>query len=231
MTLQTENYDKWHAEHFYENDCNTLWYQFILKNLSFELDVNQKYILEIGCGRGGFANYLAGTSSDKTHIIASDFSNFALDQAKQKFSSARIEWRKEDIQNLSFQNDWFDTIISCETIEHVLDPQKAIRELYRVLKPGGRLFLTCPNYFNLFGLWCIYRWIIGKPFTEGGQPYVNYILMPFIFLGLRKTGFRVQQYYSSDILLPLRRPKHYFFDKTPGWLTFFGFRSFYILKK
>lgn len=229
--LPTLNYNEWHSDHVKEDDTTTIWYQFVLKSLDFETDINEKDILEIGCGRGGFASYLAGKSSAETKITASDFSDFAIDQARQRFSDVKIEWRKEDIQKLSFKNNLFDTIISCETIEHVPEPQQAILELYRVLKPGGRLFLTCPNYFNLFGIWCLYRWIIGKPYTEGGQPYVNYILMPFIYRGLRKAGFRVHQYYSADIVLPLSRPKHFFFDKTPKWLTFFGFRSFYVLKK
>ena len=104
---------------------------------------------------------------------------------KVKVENSKITWQTEDIQRLSFDNESFDTIISCETIEHVPIP-KALSEIYRVLKPGGRFFLTCPNYFNLFGLWCVYRKIIGKPYTEGGQPYVNYILAPLIYGKLKR---------------------------------------------
>jgi SAM-dependent methyltransferase len=215
-----KDYDKWHKDHLDESEIDTIWYRFVQNSIHLETDINKKRILEIGCGRGGFAYYLARISSDETTIVGSDYSTFVLDHAKQKFLSNKIEWRNEDIQKLTFQN-----------IEHVPYPKKAINELYRVLKPGGRLFLTCPNYFNFFGIWCFYRFMIGKPFTEGGQPYVNYILMPFVYFELVKAGFRIEKCYSADLILPLRRPKHFSFDRTPKWLTFFGFRSFYILRK
>ncbi len=41
----------------------------------------------------------------------------------------------------------FDTIVSTEVLEHVPDPQKALREMYRVLKPGGYLILSTPMYW------------------------------------------------------------------------------------
>lgn len=47
-----------------------------------------------------------------------------------------------DIHNLPFKNEEFTMVLCTEVIEHVIDPQKAIHELMRVLKPGGKLVLT-----------------------------------------------------------------------------------------
>jgi ubiquinone/menaquinone biosynthesis C-methylase UbiE len=229
--MESENrYDQWHTLHQVEDDISPAWYQFVL-NALHPSDLTQKKILEIGCGRGGFSNHLANLPGAPQQIVASDFSASALAIASEKYSHSKIFWKKEDIMNLSFESNSFDTVISCETIEHVPHPSKALRELFRVLKPGGRLFLTCPSYFNLFGIWCLYRSVIGKPFTEGGQPYVNYILMPQVYLWIMRAGFRVEKFHSTEIIIPARIPKHFYFTGVPRMLKIFGSRTFYILSK
>lgn len=52
--------------------------------------------------------------------------------------------RHEDIQNLSFDNEAFDLVISSDVLEHVPDPHAAHRELFRILRPGGRHVFTVP---------------------------------------------------------------------------------------
>ncbi len=230
--METGNqYDKWHTIHKVEDDISVSWYQFVINSLQHTSDIKQKRVLEIGCGRGGFSNYLANLPNGPHQIVASDFSASALAIASEKYAHSKIFWKKEDIMNMSFESNSFDTVISCETIEHVPNPSKALHELYRVLKPGGRLFLTCPNYFNLFGIWCLYRWVIGKPFTEGGQPYVNYILMPLVYFWIKGSGFKVEKFRSTEIIIPARVPRHFYFTGVPWILKILGSRTFYILTK
>ncbi|MEK7499663.1 MAG: class I SAM-dependent methyltransferase [Patescibacteria group bacterium] len=50
-----------------------------------------------------------------------------------------------DIQNMPLPNESFDTVLSAEVLEHVPDPEKALREIIRVLKPGGKLVITIPH--------------------------------------------------------------------------------------
>ena len=225
------NYNEWHQTHTDDDDTATPWHDFVKKEL-MESDIDQKTILEIACGRGGFAQYLFRNYNNIKKLYACDFSKSAIEIGRKRLENYQsVVWQSEDIQNLSFDNASFDTIISCETIEHVPQPLKALSEIYRVLKPGGRFFLTCPNYFNLFGLWCIYRKIIGKPYTEGGQPYVNYVLAPRIYAKLKSLGFTVKHFHSTELILPARFPKTFYHTRTPAWLAFFGSRTFYILIK
>ncbi|MCV6636393.1 class I SAM-dependent methyltransferase [Candidatus Albibeggiatoa sp. nov. NOAA] len=56
--------------------------------------------------------------------------------------------RHEDLENLSFADSSVDIIMSNDVLEHVNQPQKALQEIYRILKPKGELFLSIPFYLN-----------------------------------------------------------------------------------
>ncbi|MGD1914042.1 MAG: methyltransferase domain-containing protein [Rivularia sp. (in: cyanobacteria)] len=49
-----------------------------------------------------------------------------------------------DIHDLKFENESFDAAVCWSILEHVPDPQKAISELYRILKPGGKIWVQLP---------------------------------------------------------------------------------------
>lgn len=53
-----------------------------------------------------------------------------------------------NINNLKYQDNSFDNIICLEVFEYLATPQKAIDEIYRVLKPGGKLTLSCPFMYK-----------------------------------------------------------------------------------
>lgn len=52
-------------------------------------------------------------------------------------------------ENLPFPEGTFDTVLCSQMLEHVLDPRKCLEEIYRVLKPEGRLLLTVPQWNEL----------------------------------------------------------------------------------
>ena len=52
--------------------------------------------------------------------------------------------RHEDVMNLSFAEDFFDRVLSFDVLEHVPDPERAFREIFRVLKPGGVFIFSVP---------------------------------------------------------------------------------------
>lgn len=231
--LYKTGYDSWHQAKAGEDDLHSSWHSFAQKMLG-QLDLREKNLLEIGCGRGGVSQYIAHNYPEISRLYACDFSPAAIETAKEKFGSVndRIEWKVQDLQNLELNDNSIDVAISLETIEHIPQARKGIKELYRVLKPGGKLILTCPNYFNLFGIWCLYRKIIGKPFDEGGQPFVRYIQLPAIYRHIRQTGFKIKHFHSIDLIIPARVPKHFFADrKLPLLLSFMGYRTFYFLEK
>ena len=96
-------------------------------------------ILEVGVGTGkNFPFYPAGKD-----ITAIDFSEKMLDRAREKAKKQDIEiaLRQMDVQNLSFEDDTFDTIVSTFVFCSVPDPIKGLKEIKRVCKPNGKVLL------------------------------------------------------------------------------------------
>lgn len=230
QTLKENLYNDWHQRNL-DDDTAAVWHLFIKSNLANE-HVDNKVLLEIACGRGGMTDYVAKLRPSCKQLNACDYSESAVKIGKSRFGdyNGKISWSQQDIQALEFESHYFDTIISCETIEHVPHPERAISELYRVLKRGGRLYLTCPNYFNFFGLYCLYRKLIGKPYTEG-QPFVNYLLLPRLLKWIKASGFIIEKHYTTNLIFPLRAHYHFFEDRMPFIISWLGFRTFFILKK
>ena len=100
-----------------------------------EKNILGEKILEAGCGRG----YLANILSKKYEVTACDM--LISQQMVQRYSN--IRFKQENIQNLSFRNYEFDTVICTHTLEHVQNIANAIKELRRVTKK--RLIVVVPK--------------------------------------------------------------------------------------
>lgn len=61
-----------------------------------------------------------------------------------ELGSTEREFRNEDLQKLTFADNEFDLFISLDVMEHIPDPEAAIKEIYRTLKPGGAMLCTWP---------------------------------------------------------------------------------------
>jgi ubiquinone/menaquinone biosynthesis C-methylase UbiE len=200
MSEASDAYDAWHAKHDVDDGVSTPWHRQAASMLKVGTDIRGKRVLEIGCGRGGFAGWLERQGAD---LLAADFSDEALRQARAHFAGSSIQWMVQDIQRLTLEDNSFDTVISCETVEHVPDPRRVIQELARVLRPGGILVLTCPNYLGPMGLYRAYMRLTGRRFTEEGQPINQLTLAPRTFYWLRLSGLSVEAYGAQGHYLPV----------------------------
>ncbi len=237
MSSKTE-YDAWHGERAVDSDtAATPWHGLVKKHLDPSWDVTGRRVLEIGCGRGGFACWLAAQSRRPAEIIAADLSTTAIQKGRafaERQGLSGIIWEISDIQNIAHFDTSFDTVICCETIEHVPDPGKALRELARVLKPTGRLFLTAPNYFGAFGLYRLYLRLRGRVFTEEGQPINNLLLLPRTVIWVVRAGLRVRRVDAVGhyLLVPGRRPIELpIFNNPRVVMRWFGLHSLIVAEK
>lgn len=184
-------YEDWHRQLGIELECNTPWHQLVKAGLPLVGGVANKRLLEIGCGRGGFSNWLAMCQPPPREVVAADFSPTAVElgaQAERAAGRSGVVWEVQDIQNIRHADGRFDLVLSCETIEHVPDPFRAVSELARVLKPGGWLLLTHPNYLSTMGLYRAYCILRGRGFSEEGQPINQPLRVTQVRRWLRQTG-------------------------------------------
>jgi ubiquinone/menaquinone biosynthesis C-methylase UbiE len=165
-------------------------------------------LLEVGCGRGEFALWLATTMPALT-ITAVDFSGSAIAIAKSNAAQvdAPVRFMQDDAQALEFSPNSFDYVVSCECMEHVLEPSKMAMEIARVLKPGGKFCLTTPSHLNGVLLAWARSWITGKPYNSGAgvQPHENFYFFWNVKTYLRNAGLKIDKTQSCCyqwLLLP-----------------------------
>jgi 2-polyprenyl-3-methyl-5-hydroxy-6-metoxy-1,4-benzoquinol methylase len=107
-------------------------------------------LLDVGCGTGHWMRALA----DRGFIVSGvDASDAMLEHARELNPDATIE--QGDVDRLPFPDGTFDYVICIEVLRYLRDPTSAIREIARVLKPGGAAFVTAAPRLNLNGYWLV----------------------------------------------------------------------------
>jgi SAM-dependent methyltransferase len=205
-------YDAWHEQH---PTGSGPWYVLVWDALQRRRLLPGARVLEIGCGAGDFAARMA--EGGARSVIGQDFAPVAVDRAIGRFRQENLSFEVGDIESIRYPRDHFDVVVSCETVEHVAHPRRAISELARVLRPGGTLLLTTPNYMSLTGLHRLYRDATARRWDEGGQPLVHWTCLPRTVRWLRSSGMKIEQIDGDGWYMPIpRRPGGYAWNP-PAW--------------
>ncbi len=99
-------------------------------------------VLDVACGTGDLT--LAFSQSDAKQVIGADFTPGMLTQAKRKrtvTSKSTPSYHAADATRLPMDDESVDVVSIAFGIRNVADPAQALREFYRVLRPGGRLVI------------------------------------------------------------------------------------------
>jgi ubiquinone/menaquinone biosynthesis C-methylase UbiE len=102
--------------------------------------------LDIGCGPGFFSILLA---QEGHTVTAVDYSEGMLKEARANFEEMGVAaaTQQGDAQNLPFPDESFDYIVSRNLVWNLEHPEKAYQEWLRLLRPGGRLFVSDGNHY------------------------------------------------------------------------------------
>ncbi|MFT5703089.1 MAG: 2-polyprenyl-6-hydroxyphenyl methylase/3-demethylubiquinone-9 3-methyltransferase [Rickettsiales bacterium] len=129
--------------------------QYPLKNLK---------ILDVGCGGGLLCEPLKRLGADIVGIDAGK-ANIEIAKIHAEKSDLKIDYRSQDVEELSRTDEKFDVVLAMEIIEHVEDVEKFLIAIKSCLKPNGILFVatlnrTAKSYINaIIGAEYILRWL------------------------------------------------------------------------
>ncbi len=182
-------------------------------------------ILDYGCGRGDMA--LEYLKNGAAKINAIDISDVYVAHAEKQvreagFSPERFDFQVMDAHKLSFPDNSFD-IVAGWSILHHLDAETAMNEIYRVLKPGGRVLLWEPLADH--PMMRLFRWLTPQARTVDELPFSGAALKRI----LEQNHWRSELGFSGLIEAPLAMltslliPKHpdnillRFADKIERW--------------
>jgi ubiquinone/menaquinone biosynthesis C-methylase UbiE len=234
MTNPRAAYDAWHGHVSGTDALDTPWHRLVREALDSDRDVHGRRVLEIACGRGEFAAWCAAHGSPSL-FVAADFSMSAVRLARARVSAGTphgpLRFMQADAQALAVPSSSMDTVISCETIEHVPDPRAAIRELARVLRPGGRLFLTTPNYLGPMGAYRGYLRLTGRKYTEEGQPINHFLIATAVRRWVRRAGLRIVHAESVGHYLPFPGRAPLLLAERTRLLSLFGLHALTVAEK
>src|ERR1044072_4053619 len=106
-------------------------------------------VLEIGCGVGTDGAQFARAGADYTGV---DLTEAAIELARKRFELSGLpgKFQVADAENLDFADESFDLVYSHGVLHHTPDTARAVREIHRVLRPGGKavVMLYHRNSYN-----------------------------------------------------------------------------------
>ena len=101
-------------------------------------------ILDIGCGTGAMLDELVPFG----HVVGADYAPEALQFCVTRGVGADLA--RADVRRLPFADASFDVVTAMDIVEHIDDDKAAACEIFRVLRPGGRLLVTVPAFPSLW---------------------------------------------------------------------------------
>lgn len=160
-------------------------------------------VLDLGCGVGYGSNMLS-IPEKVNEVIGIDISSSALNYANRYYDNNKVHYALSSAESLPIGDKYFDVVTAFEIIEHVADYQKTIREIFRVIKNNGYLFISSPNPRDMLNR--LRHRLFGKPFPDKYQKNPHHIKEFYyeeLFDILKNEGFKIEDSYGQTMRLPI----------------------------
>ncbi|HBB34049.1 MAG TPA: SAM-dependent methyltransferase [Cyanobacteria bacterium UBA8803] len=157
----------------YFEACTAPENRFILRQMG---ELQGKLLLDLGCGAGENSVYFA---TQGANCIAADYSPGMVEVALKLAAAngVQIEGKTANAMALDFEDNTFDFVYASNLLHHIPDPKITLREMHRVLKPGGKACFWDPLKHN--PIINVYRRMATEVRTEDETPLdiniINYV--------------------------------------------------------
>jgi len=162
-------------------------------------------VVDVGCGPGFLCEMMAAAVGPTGHVTGIDISEDLIRFATDNKMSETIDYRVGDAAALPVDAGQFDLAVSTQVLEYVTDADAALREMARVLRPGGRAFIIDTDFDS---------WVWHAADTERMARIMNAWdthcadprLPRTLALRLRAAGFKVVNVEAYPVLSTTYRP-------------------------
>ena len=160
------------------------WHRHKFRRIVQEIGTVSKH-LDFGCGPGTLIHLLGlGISAIGVDIAASQ-----LSYAERNYASPEKQFVQIESSSLPFADQTFDSITCIEVVEHLelKLTREILKEFIRVLRPGGKMILTTPNYGSL---WPLIEMMVNRlSDVSYEEQHITKFRRPNLYTLLRETGF------------------------------------------
>ena len=149
----------------------------------------QGRVMDVGCGDGFFTAQILQCFNLK-NVYGLDISSKAVDLARLKYPE--INFQQGELNHIPEETNSIDSVTMIEVIEHLIDIEGTLKELFRVMKPGGILLITTTD-FNLLKQVIIAMFFFEKYFYPT-NPHIRFFKRSTLTDVLSENGFSVIKY-------------------------------------
>ncbi len=146
LKLNENKWDRW-AKTFDDRGWKKEYLRKAQRSLVSVMNIKENMrFLDVGCGTGRALGYIAGQLKGKGSFYGADLSSKMIDKAKDNFKDCEnFHFVRANAESIPLDDDFFDVIICTNSFHHYFNPVNALREMRRLLKPGGKLFILDPT--------------------------------------------------------------------------------------
>jgi len=182
---------------------------WIIDALYRTADNRHQRAIEVGPGSGVYVPILAKLYDE---VVALDIEQAYLNHVRHLTSiHQNLELKVDDITASKLPDAIFDLVLCTEVVEHIQNSPSALKEMHRLLRPGGTLILSTPQCYSpleltakvafLPGIIDLVRLIYQEPILETG--HINLMTSQQVRQQLERAGFTILESYKSGMYLPL----------------------------
>lgn len=152
----------WYHVSIRNNLLQRFWHWRRFAEIPTMIDHVDGAILDIGCADGVFSDVLL-RATGASSLIGIDVLPASVDWANQHWKNSNMHFQTGDAHHLDFSDSSFSAVFCMEMLEHVFDPALALREMFRVVKPGGYMIVLVPTDSILFrSIWFVWTRLQGR---------------------------------------------------------------------